>query len=260
MSALRGTVVAQLRSARKYRHLCDDTLNRMADWALVRHPSAKAAVKAAKRKLHQVYGVYADTVDADAITGAIRRMGDDPRPECAEILRHHVSTAERLHILDDVYAALWERTGKPRSVMDLACGLHPFSLPWMGLNEVRYIACDIDLRVVNCIAAFFGVLGIDGTADCRDLLVNTPQEEADVALILKTLPCLEQQEKDAAYRLLADIRAEKVVVSFPARSIGGRDRGMERHYEDVIQRLVARLTWKIDLLSFPSEVFYVLSR
>ena len=41
--------------------------------------------------------------------------------------------------------------------------------------------------------------GLDGRAEVRDVIHNPPQEPADLALLLKTLPCLEQVEKGAVH-------------------------------------------------------------
>ena len=83
-----GDVVEHLRQSKKYRDLCDETLVRVADWALLRYPTLKAATKAAKRKLHQVYGAYVGTIDAGRLACLLDELDpNDPMPICAEILR-----------------------------------------------------------------------------------------------------------------------------------------------------------------------------
>lgn len=253
-------VMDDLRQSRKYRDLCDQTLVRMAEWALVRHPDVKAACKAARRKLHQVYGAYVGQVDAKRIARALEGLDvDDPRPVCTEILRGHVSTAERLDILEDAFPALWREIGRPDSVMDLACGLNPFALPWMGLDGAAYYACDIDVPLMGCTQCFLDAMGIRGKAECRDLLVCLPEHQVDVALLLKVLPCLEQQEKGAGMRVLQGLEAKHIVASFPARSIGGRDKGMVAHYDGVLRQMAEALHRQVCALAFPGETFYVLT-
>ena len=51
-------IVHGLKRSRKYAHTCEETLMRVAAWSAERHRSPKEALKAAKRKLHQVYGAY----------------------------------------------------------------------------------------------------------------------------------------------------------------------------------------------------------
>ena len=49
-----------------------------------------------------------------------------------------------------------------------------------------------------------------------------PEASADMVLLLKAIPCLEQEEPGAGKRLLRSLDAPVVVVSFPARSLGPR--------------------------------------
>ena len=254
-------VIEQVRVSRKYRDLCDETLTRIAQWAWERHPSVKSATKVAKRKLHQVYGAYAGQVDVKEVQRLIDLLDlDDLKTGCKTILSHHKSTAERLEILDSLFDALWQITGRPTSIMDPACGFNPFVWPWMQLSDVTYYACDIDRALVGCVEQFWAKAGVDGKIECRDLLVSVPGINADVAFLLKTLPCLEQQEKGAGLRILEAIQAPFVVVSFPTLSLGGKDRGMGWHYEAIITRLVKVHAWRIHRLPFEGETFYVLEK
>ncbi len=45
-----------------------------------------------------------------------------------EILKTHSSTKERLTAYPSLYKRIFDITGKPSSILDLACGLNPFSL------------------------------------------------------------------------------------------------------------------------------------
>jgi 16S rRNA (guanine(1405)-N(7))-methyltransferase len=253
-------IVADLRETKKYRAVSASVLERTAQWALARYVD-REALKAAKRKLHQVYTAYCPP-------GAIVRLrrlvaalppSDSPgfRDACREIMRGHTSTAERLGQLDDLYPRLWELTGPPQSVLDLACGFHPFALPWMGLAaNVNYVPCDLDERLIEQVNVFLGHLGRPATARCQDVLTDC-LEPADVVLILKSLPCLEQQEPGANVRLLRGLQARTAVVSFPTASLGGHRRGMGRHYGKVIESLAVDLGTALQVLESPGEVFAV---
>ncbi|MBT3602159.1 MAG: 16S rRNA methyltransferase [Candidatus Latescibacteria bacterium] len=259
MAEVADQVIAQLRKSRKYRDLCDETLARVAQWAAVRNASAKAATKAAKRKLHQVYGAYVGQVDVNQVLALVDQVDrNTPKPICEQILRTHVSTAERLDDLGVVFEAVWDVTGQPKRVMDLACGLNPFALPWMGHIE-EYFACDIDIRLASCIGKFFENIGFSGVSSCHDLLVTVPSWQADVVFLFKTLPCLEQQEKGAGLAILKQIQAPHIVVSFPSQSLGGHNKGMTAHYDGIIRQLANDLKVQIHPLVFARESYYVLS-
>jgi 16S rRNA (guanine(1405)-N(7))-methyltransferase len=259
MSENEAKIIAQLRESRKYRDLCDETLRRMAMWALARNPSLKVATKAAKRKLHQVYGAYVGQVEVDQILALVEQMDDqNPKLACEQILRTHVSTAERVDDLETVFDAIWALTGQPKRVMDLACGLNPFALPWMGAIDA-YLACDIDMGLAGCIGKFFGNMKFNGHSVCHDLLVTMPKWEADVVFLFKVLPCLEQQENGASLAILKAIQAPHIVVSFPSQSIGGYNKGMTTHYDGFVGQLANELRLQMQVIPFLRESYYVLS-
>ena len=255
-----------LRETRKYRHLCEETLNRTAEWALDRHPGFRNAVKAAKRKLHQIYGAYLEGIDHGRIEALVRDLEPSApeaqlRATCEDVLGSHASTAERLGIMADLYPALFDEIGHPLRVLDLCCGLNPFALPWMGLDRAtQYRAIDIDRSLISSINSFLRVLNRPATAECRDLVAGEFRAETDVVLLLKSVPCLDQQEKGCATRILEGLRSPCVVLSFPTSSLGGKAKGMAQHYEGVARRMADGLGASLRALTFPGETFFVLTR
>jgi 16S rRNA (guanine(1405)-N(7))-methyltransferase len=59
---------------------------------------------------------------------------------------------------------------------------------------------------------------------------SPPTQHADLALILKTLPCLEQLDKTAGQWLLEAVNVDYLLLSFPVYSLGGRDKHMLENY------------------------------
>ncbi len=255
-------VVESLRSSVKYRYLCEATLTRMARWALERHASPKDAAKAAKSKLHQVYGAYMEPGTCERVARGVAALPEEElRVVCRRIMESHASTRERLADLEEIGLALADLVKPQGPVLDLACGLNPFALPWMNLSpELSYYAWDIDARLIGHIDTFLAGIGCPGEAVCRDVLAEPPDVEADVVLLLKALPCLEQQEAGASLRLLRGLSARVVVVSFPSRSLGGRGKGMADHYGAFMQGICGALDIEARILMWPSETFYILQR
>ncbi len=226
----------------------------------------KDIVKAAKRKLHQGYGAYLEGFDPAEVRALVEALPSDPPQEvlqetCLRILGYHASTRERMPFMEEAFGEVFRRTGRPEVVLDLACGLNPFAFPWMGLPRgVRYHGCDIDSRIMSAVDAFLVRVSLDHDAIWGDVLVSVPEVEADVAFLLKTVPCLERQEKGAGVRVVREIRARHVVVSFPAQSLGGRDKGMYEHYGEEMKEIAGALGVSAEALAFPSETFYVLTK
>jgi len=259
-------LVGELRGTKKYRYLCDQTLNRVAGDALARYRKDRVAVKMAKRKLHQIFGSYIEGLElklAEELLADLPSATDANalRSASQKVLACHTSSATRLPFMDNLYAEISKRVKAPGplTVIDLCCGLHPFALPWMlpwGLS--RYDAYDIDTRIISLINQFFSRFKGEFRAEAHDVVPSVPGREADVVFLMQALPCLEQQEKGAARRMLSSLRARYVVVSFPTQSLGGRKKGMRSFYETVWLPEFRKLGFSSETLDFPSETFYVL--
>jgi 16S rRNA (guanine(1405)-N(7))-methyltransferase len=222
--------------------------------------SLKEAVKATKNRLHQVAGAYQDARPRYAEwVEQLRAARDDRalRSACAAIMERHASTRERLPILESFYATTLAGLPPIRSVLDVACGLGPLARPWMPLADgAAYYACDIYADMAAFLNDFFAIAGVAGNAQVCDLVAGAPTQRADVALVLKALPPLEHLQKGAGLRLLRALRAEYLLVSFPARSLGGRDKGMVEHYAREFLALAAGEGWPVERFEFPSELAF----
>jgi 16S rRNA (guanine(1405)-N(7))-methyltransferase len=268
MTVLEASIAAELRQSAKYRDLCDQTIDRIAVDAARRHAKPAEAVKAAKRKLHQIFAAYSSQPSLKHLLRDVERLptrAENPVAfeEGAEaLLNQHASTAERGAAKGKPWSALWEMTGIPSSVVDLACGYHPFALPWMGLPATTsYYAFDIDKRLAAAVDLFLKKANQPGSATCGDLLVEVPQILADVALLFKTLPVLEQQEKDVAKKILRAIPARHIIVSFPLRTLSGREVGMAEAYTRLMQKVIGELEYPepAQSITVGDEMFFVVS-
>ncbi len=259
------TVYQKLKESKKYKYLCDDTLYRISDWALQRF-EGKKAVKAAKKKLHQVYGAYFEAFQPGKIRKMLDQIAGHPHEEslktiAQEIMDSHTSTAERMLFMEQFYIDLFKRIEKPKKILDLACGLHPFAVLWMDLEQdVEYYAYDIDARLIALVNTFFGYLSRSYNAQCWDILVSIPAIEADVVFLLKTLPCIEQQEKGVSEKIITSLNAKYIVISFPSRSLTGKAKGMENYYHSFALELINRLNLEYFKLDYPNEIFYVINK
>ena len=256
-------IVAAVAAARKYRSVCKDTLHRIAERELVNHPNLKAATKATKRRLHQVYGAFEQDWDYDAAYGQLEaayRQGTDSGIEaaCRQVMELHSSTRERLPNLDRFYPAIFEITGRPASILDAGCGLNPLALPWMDLPaSARYVALDIDAARVKFLNRYLVLAGHEPLARCQDILSHPPTDRADVALLLKMSPTLERQSSGATLRLIEQLDADHIVVSYAVKSLGGREKGMLETYERQFRENVRDRDWSIEKLVFDSELVLV---
>jgi 16S rRNA (guanine(1405)-N(7))-methyltransferase len=257
-------IVERVLSSRRYRDVDAALVERLAAEELPRSRGADEAVKRVKRRLHQAVGAFAGSGGRRLLAEAWRGDMGAPafRAACLDALRGHASTRERIAHLDRFYAGIWERTGVPGRVLDLGCGLAPLALPWMQLDRAtRYVAIDIDRRVLDRVDGFLALVGQPHETRARDLVGAGPTDGADVVLALKMVTTLDRQDPSAATRLLASVRARHAVVSFTTRSLGGRARGMERTYRSRLEDLVAQVprVTEVAEASVPNELVFVLT-
>ncbi len=257
-------VVQSVQTAVKYAAVDPTLIAAVAQDELAKGRSVKEAVKATKSKLHQVTGAYLP--DRPAYDAWLAQLGaaqghGDLKTACRAVMGHHASTRERLPVLDRFYVTVLGDLGPLTGVLDLACGLNPLALPWLDLAPgAVYAACDIDHKQMDFLNRFFALAYPAGAAQVCNLLAGAPRRRAQVALLLKTIPCLEQLDKGIGSRLLAQIDAPVVVVSYPAASLGGRRKGMVESYGAGFTALVEGQPWRVTRFEFPTELVFRIDR
>ncbi|GHO89016.1 hypothetical protein [Dictyobacter formicarum] len=258
-------LVADVSHSSKYRDICPELISAIGAQELAKRRSLKEAVKATKNKLHQIGGAYLDGRDNQvswlaALKQALQTgQPDQVKQACRHIMEYHASTRERLPILDEFYTSIFAQLPPIHSILDIACGLNPLALPWMPLLEpFTYYAYDIYQNMMDFLAAYFELMHIEGHCQTRDVIQACPTQSVDLALVLKVLPCLEQLDKHAAYRLLHTLNARYIVVSYPIQSLGGKSKGMASYYEEHFKRLVNVDNWQVRKLEFSTELVFLI--
>ena len=191
--------------------------------------------KAVKTRLHQMFGAYVQG-NAHKKTAALLQTleaGGDVMKVSTAIMALHASTKERLPHQAAFCEFVTKHTGKVETVADLGCGFNPFSVPYWqsgGCPISAYHVYDIDTRTRDLINRFFTCLGLPAYAACADLAVETPAENVDVALMCKLVPVLEAQRPGRGFELARLQNAKYLVVTYPLKSLGGREKGMGKNY------------------------------
>jgi 16S rRNA (guanine(1405)-N(7))-methyltransferase len=259
-------IVSNVQASRKYRHVCAATIRRIAVEEAAKRDTPKAAIKATKSRLHQAYSAYEaqlsyaqayEDLDAAYATGDPKAI----RAVLHRLLARHASTRERLPILHRFYDAVFAHTGVPHVLLDLACGLNPLALPWMHLDPgATYFAYDIDTERVAFLNRFFALAGVEGRAYCQDLICDPPEQQGDVALLLKTATCLERQRRGSTLALLDGLNVAHVAVTFPVKSLGRREKGMEEQYERTFAETLSARRWPVTQLDLPGELAFIVDK
>jgi 16S rRNA (guanine(1405)-N(7))-methyltransferase len=251
--------------SKKYR---DSGLNRNTIRELLiqeapHYQSSKKLLKSVKRKLHNIVAPYLGEPDYKTLSSKLAQIEDlSPNsPElkafCRSVLAEHASTEERLPYMEEFYDRLFEETGKPKTMLDLACGLHPLAFPWMGLSpNVHYYAYDIIQPRIDFINNFFQKLGLEPLAENRDILVTPPKIKADLVLIFKEAHRMEKRQTGCSKGLWASLDVETLAVSLPTQNLSGTHSLLEQHRSLVYTNLPEKRSLKE--LFFENEIVFLI--
>lgn len=262
-----ASMVRAIKESRKYRGagIPDATLEDVLRREWNRHPKPADALRSAKAVLHNIMAPYLGDPDyaaSEKLLDAAFAAGDDEvvRQAALVLLAQHDSTKERLAYMEDFYSAIRAACPNAEVILDLACGLNPFAIPFMGLpGSVRYHAYDLHQPRVTLINRFLKGLGMEALAEARDILLAPPQIEADAAFLFKEAHRLEKRRKGASKELAGKLKARVIFISLPNRSLDGR-RNLSGRMDALVRQILAGRAAKIQQAEFPGETLYWVER
>jgi 16S rRNA (guanine(1405)-N(7))-methyltransferase len=261
-------ITAQIMQSKKYRDIgvSEDTIRDILITELERQPNEKTAIQSTRKKLHEVIALYLGDPDygrAQEMLKAAYESGDEDqiKTTCADIMRAHDSTRERLPLLDTFYPRIFEVTGSPQRVLDIACALNPLAIPWMNLPAgAHFYAYDIHQQRLDFLSRYFALLpGINAQAVMQDILVYYPQPSGDVALLLKEIHRMEKRRRGIVLPLLDALDVGWIVLSSPTHSRTGRHTTKDT-YRQQVHDIIADRPWPVTEIEFENELVYCLNK
>lgn len=257
-------LVQEVCAGPRYRGIRPELVRLFAEDELRRGRTGKELVKAVRNRLHQSVTAYFPSAPRyarwlESLEEAEAKGHEALQRAAFELMRHHASTAERLAQFE-TFLTLLRALGPIASVLDLGCGLQPLAAPsWLPAGA-HYEAIDADARLAAFLGRFFHLAGIGGTARAENLLNFESAKRYDVALLLKLLPVLAQADESAPARLLRAVPAERLLISFPLRSLGGREVGMQRTYSEFFEKLAEKEGFVWEMQTIGDELIYLARR
>lgn len=253
-------ILSKLLQSKNTRDVCPDTVQRVWEDCKGRYKRTKDAEKAAREALHGITGAFMTPQEARQLGLDIQAWQADHTDVGLErVMSRHASTRERLPLadMDALYRRIFSVTGRPRSVLDLACGINPLYLAARGIPTV---GLDISGLAVAAVNRFAEICGTQVSAICADLLCQgaIPSERFDVALMLKLVPLLERQRTIVALEVMNAVNASFLIVSFPTRTLGGRNVGMAAQYSAWMDTHMPAGRSVAEQFEMRNELFYIL--
>jgi len=258
-------MVTSIKESKKYRSTHIETIRQLVKSELGHHKTGKITEKAVRKRLHNIVAPFLGDPDYDSAASDLTRAFQSGNQEtvketCKHIMASHLSTRERLSVLENFYTKIFSVTGPPNAILDIACSLNPLSFPWMELpNNIEYYAYDIHEKRINFINTFFSLQGLPTLARVQDISFHFPQETADVALFLKELHRCERNYGKISLDLLDALRVRYLVISFPTSSIRG-NRLLTKHYRNFFYQLISGKGWSVTEIEFESELIFCVDK
>lgn len=258
--------VDEILQSRKY-HRLDlprETVRDLLEQELKRYRDPRDAQQAARKKLHGIIAPYLGDPDYDLEILNLRQAYVKGQPAfkeaCLKVLKQHASTLERIPILDEFYARIFAFTGEPHAILDVACALHPLSLPWMNLSaSIQYHAYDLHTPRVTFLNQFFELQGLPALAEVGDILLNPPQVEAETAFFFKEAHRFEVRQHGCNRAFWQALKVHWLLVSLPTHNLSKHHSLLEQQ-RALVAETTAGLPWKINEILFADEIVFCVEK
>ena len=171
-----------------------------------------------------------------------------------ELLATHISTKERLHFYPELKKIISKL--KPKSVLDIACGLNPIAL---ADKKTIYYASDIKKPNLNLIKKFFKKNKIKGKVFSHDLKNQfNILPKADLCLLFKVLDIIEKNPYPLTKKLITELNCKYILISFSTKTLSGKT--MKNPKRIWLRRLLKKLSLKYEVFFSENEIFYLVTK
>jgi len=236
----------------------------------------KRVVKEVKREIYHLLRQY-DRASVQEMEDLFSQIASEYREngfseKCLELhlelLSRHVST-ERRGNQKDFYQRMWKNIGEPKYLLDVGCGINPFSIPFMGLERPLYFGIEkkrkyviLDNKYLKLISNRLepGSQVIEFKFTKRNVNVWPSLPYFDVALFLKVIPAMERYDKGIGNLLLQWAPAEYLILSGSVRAMIKRRKVFYREKNQILG-MIKELRYEIvDKFQFPDEFVYIVRK
>lgn len=126
-------------------------------------------------------------------------------------------------------------------------------------KNAEYFAYDIHLPRIELINQFLEGIGLKPLGILQDILVQPPQQPAEVAFLFKEAHRIEQRKRGATRWLLQQLQAKWIFVSLPRVSMNGQ-RELSQRMRTLMHSILNHLPWNIRELEFENEMVFCIQR
>ena len=226
--------------------------------SLQKSSKTKSIIKSIRSDLHKTYGVFQRKLNQryELLEQLKKKYSLET---LNKILNTHSSSAERLKIYPHLYQLIFKFTGKPKKILDLACGLNPLSIPYMNLKNIDYTATELSKEDCKLLKDFFKIRKIKGKAIQQDLTkVKTIKGKYDICFLFKVFDSIETKGHKLAEHLIKIIPSKYIIASFPTKTISYK--AMNKPRRTWLETMLKRISLNFIIFELGNEIFYVIEK
>jgi len=260
-------ILQKIKANKKYKTIADSVVKKEIKIYLKSNPNAttdKQTIKEIRAKLHRKYSSF-QTRKKNKTDKYLEELKQDPTNQetTNKLLSITVSTKERINDYKTIYKKIFKLTNKPKIIIDLGCGLNPFSFPTMNLTNLNYYAYDIDEKDIKYLNKYFKIIkprGLKGKAKILDATnINKIKKlpKSDIIFMFKLLDLFDNKTSEEL--ITQSIKETNyIVASFPTKTITRKQMNFPKRKG--FELMLSRLDLKFKTFETDNEIFYIISK
>ncbi|HMG05211.1 MAG TPA: hypothetical protein VK581_07095 [Chthoniobacterales bacterium] len=232
----------------------------------------QALTNAKRQAYHELRRYTSDSKHQSMLLSQIENANtsnpEEIRRLALELAYTHASTRERFHHREEFYRTLLVLLGKPRTILDVGCGLNPLLHPLDKPSPLTlYVGADKDPNAIAAVGAYARSLKErrlmavkwNISEGWKRLISISGISEFDVAYLFKLVPVIQRQSPELL-RILSDTPARLLVVTGSRVALAKRQ-SIERREHSVLLRFSAAAGRQVrDEFSVGEEFGFVLNK
>ena len=209
-------------------------------------------IKEVRRKANIAFGMF-QTKESKNLPSLLKKLKQHPNSLEIhnQILKTNKSSKERLENYQLIYKKI---ITNEKSILDLGCGLNPFSYPYIKKN-VTYHAYDLYTQPIK---EYFKIKNIKGSTKDIDLTQSTKFPKTDITFLFKLLDSIDIKNHKPSEALIKSIPSKKIIISFPLKTL--KNKTMTTQERNWLKLMCKRLNYKLTSFKTNNEVFYILKK
>ena len=252
-------IINNILESKKYKYVSRDLITRLVTTMSQRYKKKKDIINAVKRELHISYESF--LIDDNLVNARkVITNSNDINDVVNNVILKHKSTKERLSSVNALYNYIKNNTNNYKNIIDIGCGLNPITLPLWNNNFDTYKGYDVSSDLIDTINMFFKKFYNNESYNATVKDIVNVHEECDVLLAFKILPILDSFKKGSSKDVLSNISFKRAIISFPLKSLSGKNKNMKTYYETNFESQIKDLYKIIDKAEFDNELFYIIEK